>query len=155
MSIEWNFDADNVEEMDYAPLPVGNYRVRIAKAEEGTSKSGNDKIDITFDVSGDNRKLFFTITFLPDNKQFTDTRLNGMFEGFDIPKGNLNPNSWAGKVGGVRVKHEEYNGETKARVHYTLKPEVTEKLPKWQEPSNTSLSNDSDFEAINDDDCPI
>ena len=50
--LNWNFNANDYEEKSFEVLPVGDYRVRIASAEEKTSKAGNPMVELKFDVSG-------------------------------------------------------------------------------------------------------
>ena len=52
MSINWNFNSNDYEEQSFKPIPVGDHRVRIASAEEQTSKSGNQMIKLVLEVSG-------------------------------------------------------------------------------------------------------
>ena len=49
MAINWNFNADDVEE-GFPLIPVGDDRVRIATAEEKQSGKGNDMIKLTLDI---------------------------------------------------------------------------------------------------------
>ena len=39
---------------------------------------------------------------------------------------------WIGKIGGVRVKHEDYNGSPSAKVSFCLNKKNQEKLPAWK-----------------------
>jgi hypothetical protein len=55
MAINWTFDNSQYEEKTFKPIPVGEHRVRIASAEEQTSsKTGNQMIKLTLEVSGHN-----------------------------------------------------------------------------------------------------
>ncbi|MCB6366611.1 DUF669 domain-containing protein [Intestinibacillus massiliensis] len=140
MAINWNFNAEDVEEHSFEPIPVGEHRVRVEKAEECKSKkSGNDMIAVTLQVSGHVGKLFHYLVFMPDNTTLTNTKLKEFWESFGIQQGDLNTANWIGKVGGAKVKHETdpnyNNGEPKARISYFLKKDKQEKLPPWQEPA--------------------
>lgn len=124
------------EESDgFGIIPEGDHRIRIEKAEKVQSKTGKDMLKLTFQVSGKSNKLFHNIVFLPDRPEITNRNLTQFFDAFpSIGDGNFNLESWTGKVGACRVKHEEYNGSDQARVHYFIKPDKAASLPAWQEP---------------------
>ena len=132
---EWNYtraEGDN----DFAPIPAGDYRIRIASAEKVTAKTGKQMLTLKFDVSGQNSKLFHNIVFLPDRPEITNRNLTQFFDSFaDIPESEFNLANWVGKVGACHVKHEEYNGSPQARVHYFIAKAKQANLPAWQEPS--------------------
>ncbi len=132
----WNFNAEEVEVIDFAPLAVGDHRVRIAVVEETTSKSGNEMFKIVFDVSGHNGSLWYYLVLMADNTKLTNTKLSQFWNCFGLPAGNFQTNTWVGKIGAVRVKHEQYNGENQAKVAYLLDKDKQESLPVWVEPSN-------------------
>lgn len=136
MSIFWNFNADDFEEQSFKPIPVGDHRVRIASAEEQRSSSGNQMIKLVLDVSGHNATIWHWLVFLPDNQKLTNQKLGEFWNSFGIDLGNLNITSWIGKVGAAKVKHEEYNGETNAKIAYFISKDRQDKLPAWVEPSN-------------------
>lgn len=153
--LNWQFNADDYKENDFAPIPVGDHRIRIANVEEKQSQNGNDMLVLTLDVSGYSGSLWFYLVFMPQNPQITNQRLGQIFDSFGIQPGNMNFSTWIGKVGGARVKHETYNGETSAKVNYFLSRSKVDKLPAWQEPAGkasvtggggfTPVSSDSDL----------
>ena len=155
--IDWKFDSSDYEEQSFKPIPIGDHRVRIASAEEQTSSSGRPMIKLVLDVSGHNATIWYFIVFMTDNPKLTNQKLGEFWDCFGIQQGNLNLNSWVGKVGAAKVKHEDYNGEPNAKVAYFIKKDRQEKLPAWKEPSNTSASGGG-FEEIptpTDDDLPF
>lgn len=161
MAINWNFNADDVEE-GFPLIPVGDHRVRIATAEEKQSGKGNDMIKLTLDISNYPGHLFYYLVFMPDNTKMTNTSLKRLWESFGIAQGNLNLASWIGKVGACRVKHDLYNGEETAKVSYFLDKRKQESLPPWVERSSnrTSAAPDWTVDADNappfdTDDLPI
>lgn len=135
MAIQWNFNADDYQEQSFAPIPVGDHRVRIRDAEECVSKNGSDMIKMTLDVSGHSSTLWFYLVFMPDNPQMVNQKLGQIFSSFGITPGDLNLANWKGKVGACRVKHEPYNGETTAKVSYFLGKDKQEQLPPWSDPA--------------------
>ena len=123
----------------YEVIPVGDYRVRIRSADYHISKnSGKESIKIEFDVSGTKNRLWMYIGCQPETheqKVRLDQRLGELFEAFHMQP-TMNLVQWAGKVGGVHVKHEDYNGEKTAKIAYILRPDEQESLPAWQEPGS-------------------
>ncbi len=134
--INWNFDSNDYEEQSFKPIPVGDHRMRIASAEEQTSKSGNQMIKLVLDVSGHNATIWHYIVFMPDNAKLTNQKLGELWNSFDIQQGNFNLQSWVGKVGAAKVKHELYDGETQPKIAYFIGKDRQDKLDAWAEPSN-------------------
>lgn len=133
--IDWIFDSNDYEEQSFKPIPVGDHRVRIASAEEQTSKSGNQMIKLVLDVSGYNSTIWHWIVFMPDNQKLTNQKLGELWNSFGIPQGNFDLNAWIGKVGAAKVKHEEYNGEISPKIAYFIGKDRQDKLMPWKEPS--------------------
>lgn len=136
MAISWNFNASDYEVKEFSPIPIGDHRVRISGVEEKKSSNGNDMLVLTLDVSGHNGSLWFYLVFMPTNPQITNQRLGQIFDSFGIVPGDMNTSNWIGKVGGARIKHELYNGETSAKISYFLSRSKVDSLPAWVEPSN-------------------
>ena len=141
MSIkDWKFNSSDYEETSFKPIPVGEHRVRISSAEEQQSSKGNPMIKLVLEVSGHNSTIWHYVVFLPTNAKLTNQKLGELWNSFDIPQGNFNLNSWVGKVGAAKVKHEDYNGEPSAKIAYFINKDRQDKLPAWKEPSNASLT---------------
>ena len=136
MAINWTFDNSQYEEQSFKPIPVGEHRVRIAAAEEQTSKSGNQMIKLVLDVSGYNSTIWHWIVFMADNQKLTNQKLGELFSSFGIQPGNLNIATWIGKTGAAKVKHELYKGENTAKIAYFIDKDRQDKLPAWKEPTN-------------------
>lgn len=152
--IQWNFNEKDYEESNFSIIPVGDFRVRIANAEEKKSQNGNDMVVLTLDVSGHSSSLWYYLVFMPDNPQMTNQKLGQIFDSFGITPGDMNIKNWLGKVGGARVKHEKYNGEDTAKVAYFLSRAKVDKLPAWQDtPGKASVTGgNAVFEEIPSDD---
>lgn len=136
MAINWSFDNSQYQEHTFKPIPVGEYRVRIASAEESVSQAGNQMIKMVLEVSGYNGKIFHNLVFMQDRQDITNQKLGELFNSFGIQPGNFNLTTWVGKVGAAKVKHEEYNGEMNPKVAYFIGKDRQDKLPAWVEPSN-------------------
>lgn len=154
----WKFNAQDYQEMSFSIIPAGDHRVRIANAEELTSKNGNDMIKLTLEVSGHSGSLWHYVVFMPDNPQTTNQKLGQLFDSFGMAP-NMNISSWIGKVGGARVKHEKYNGEDSAKVSYFLSRNKVDNLPAWQDaPGKASVTGGAstpNFTAVDDGDLPF
>ena len=145
--VNWNFNAADYEEQSFKPIPVGDHRVRIASAEEQISSSGRQMIKLVLNVSGYNATIWHFIVFMPENQKLTNQKLGELWNSFGIPQGNFDLNTWVGKVGAAKVKHEDYNGEPNAKIAYFISKDRQDKLPAWKEPGNASLTG-GDFEAV-------
>lgn len=130
----WDY---NREERTFeTDITEGKHRIRIASAEKAVSKSGKDMLALQFEVSGCTSILYHYIVFLPDRPEITNRSLTQFFDSFkDIPDGEFDTAKWIGKVGACMVKHEEYNGNKTARVHYFISADKQDDLPAWQSAS--------------------
>lgn len=141
MAIQWNYDPNNYKENDYSIIPEGDHRVRIADVKERTFNSGNEGFEITLDVSGHNSKLWYYLVINPANPEQTNQRLGTFFNSFGITNTNIAAyHQWIGKVGGARVRHEEYNGNQSAKVHFFINKSKQENLPPWKGNASTVQS---------------
>lgn len=136
--MSWNYQRE--ESTGFKPIPEGDHRIRIKSAEKTTSKrSGNPMLKLEFEVSGYNSKIFHNIVFLADRREITNRNLTQFFDSFkDIPEGDFNTANWIGKVGAAKVKHEEYNGNTNAKIQWFIHKDKQGGLPAWKEPENGS-----------------
>ena len=146
----WIFNANEYEEKGFSIIPEGDFRTRIADVAEKTFRSGNSGMEITLEVSGHNGKLWHYIVFDYSDTKKTNQRIGGFFDSFGITDPDLSHyRNWIGKVGAVRVKHEDYNGTTSAKVAFCLSKKNQEKLPAAQfgnsAPAPAPVINDSEL----------
>ena len=129
----WTFDATQYEEQDFSIIPVGDHRVRIDDVAERVSGKGNDMYEITLAVNGYNSKLWFYLVLDRNDPKKTNQRLGEFFDSFGIADHSMGSGKqWIGKVGAVRVKHEEYNGNMSAKVAYVINRKKQDKLEPWK-----------------------
>ncbi len=129
----WTFNPADYTANDFAPIPVGDHRVRIYDVIEKIFSSGNEGFEITLEVSGHGGKLWFYLVLDHGDIKKTNQRIGTFFESFGIGDFDLSHyRGWVGKIGGVRVKHEDYNGSTSAKVAFCLSRKNQEKLPPWK-----------------------
>ena len=126
----WNFDHSMYEEQDFAIIPVGDHRVRISDVEEKVSKNGNEMYEMTFEVSGHSSRLWYYLVLDRNDPKRTNQRIGEFFNSFGITDTHLGSGKqWIGKVGAVRVKHEEYGGSMSAKVAFVVSRKNQDKLP--------------------------
>lgn len=157
----WTFNPADYSANDFAPIPTGDHRVRINDVVEKTFNSGRNGFEITLDVSGHGGKLWFYLVLDETDVKKTNQRIGVFFESFGITDYDLSHyRGWVGKIGGVRVKHEEYNGNTSAKVAFCLSRKNQDKLPEWKGetthvPSAYSGAPTGNFTEVKDDDLPF
>ena len=155
----WIFNPNEYEAKEFSIIPAGDHRVRISNVEGKTFKSGNNGFEITLEVSGHGGSLWFYLVLDPADTKKTNQRIGTFFESFGITDYDLSHyRGWIGKVGGVRVKHEEYNGSQSAKVAFCLNRKNQDKLPAANFNTNVATAPSSvNMEPINvgDDDLPF
>lgn len=148
----WEFKR---EETRFQPIPEGIHRVRIKAADKAVSAKGNDMIVLQLEVSGYSQLLFHYIVFLDAHPEITNRNLTQFFDSFkEIGEGDFNMLSWIGKVGACRVKHEEYNGDTVARVGSFIRADKQEGLPPWKDASGREVDEGGFMKVSAEDDLP-
>ena len=152
MSINWNYDPSQYEEKSFEIIPVGDYRARISDVVVKKFNSGNDGYEITLDINGYNSKMWFYLVLDASNPAQTNQRIGDFFNSFGITTPAMGTGrQWIGAVGAVRVKHEPYNGENRAKVAYCIARNRQDKLPAWKNPTNTAPQTASNgFVEINE-----
>jgi hypothetical protein len=122
-------------------IPEADHRVVVNKVTLKTYRSGNDGFEIMLDVSGYPNKLWHRIILDPTDPEKTNHHLGKFFESFGITDYDLNHfESWVGKDGAVRVKHDTYDGSTSAKVLFCITRAYQGKLPPWGQPSGSPKS---------------
>lgn len=150
--MSWEYQR-NDQKPAFELIPEGEHRVRVRSAEKAVSSKGRDMIVLQLDVSGYDSLLYYYIVFRPDRPEITNRTLTQFFDSFkNIKEGDCDLEHWIGKVGAVKVKHEEYNGETRAKVHYFIDVGKQEKLPPWREGESQEISPDI---VVSDEDLPF
>lgn len=139
MSI-WNFDPTMYVERTFETIPVGDHRARIKevifRTGDNAFNSGNDGYEIILTISGYYGTVKHYISLNPADPAKTNQAIGALFDSFGIQERQLgNGQNWVGKVGAVRIRHEEYNGENRAKVAYCISKSRQDKLPAWKEPN--------------------
>lgn len=131
--MSWSYKREESKSFN-TNIPEGKHRIRIKSAEKAVSKTGNDMLALQFEVSGYNSTLYHYIVFLSDRPEITNRMLTQFFDSFkDIAEADFDTSHWIGKVGACTVKHEEYNGNTNAKVGYFISANKQDDLPPWKE----------------------
>ena len=132
----WNFKR---EEQKFDVLPEGRYRIRVKSADKAVSKNGNDMLALQFEVSGSKTILYHYIVFMNDRPEITNRMLTQFFDSFkDIAEGDFNMANWIGKVGAAMIKHDEYNGDKRAKISYFINKDKQDEIAPWVEPNNNN-----------------
>lgn len=149
MSINWNYDPSQYEEKSFEIIPVGDYRARISDVVVKTFNSGNSGYEITLDINGYNSKMWFYLVLDASNPAQTNQRIGDFFNSFGITNPAMGTGKqWIGAVGAVRVKHEQYNGENRAKVAYCIARNRQEKLAPWKNATGTAAPSVAVFEEV-------
>ena len=138
----WNFDPNQYEAKEgFTIIPVGDHRVRIEDVIFKKSNAGNDMFEITLAVSNQSSRLWYYLVLDSSDPKKTNQRIGTFFDSFGITDYNMaNYPRWKGKVGAVRVVHEEYNGDQQAKVRFCLSRKNQDKLPPANFNNNTTAS---------------
>lgn len=154
MIMAWIFNPHDYEEKDFAPIPAGEHRVRIEDVVFKTFKSKNDGYEITLEVSGFSGKLWYYLVLKHDEPKKTNQNIGSFFDSFGITDWDMSHyRNWIGKVGAVRVKHEDYNGTTSAKVAYCISWAKQEKLPPAKFSGSGAVA--GDFAPVNVDESEL
>ena len=153
----WNFDPSQYKESNFQLIPVGDHRARISDVVEKHFSTGNEGYEITLEISGYASKLWFNLVLDKSNPAQTNQRIGEFFNSFGIRQLSMgNGKQWIGAVGAVKVKHEEYQGNTRAKVAYCINRSNQDKLPIWSNGgTQSSASPFVDDSVINPDDLPF
>lgn len=139
------------EEAQFKVLPEGIYRIRIKSADKAVSSNGNDMLVLQFEVSGETKILYHYIVFMNDRPEITNRMLTQFFDSFkDIPEGDFNMANWVGKVGAAKIKHDEYQGQTREKISYFVNANKQGDLPSWKEPNGATVDADGFMQPSGD-----
>ena len=110
--IKWKFDKNNSIQQSYQVIPEGYYQVQIENAVETVSDSGNQMIRMSLNVIGYNVKVRHHLTFSPKHRVLVNKVLSDIYSSFNISVGNLDPQTWIGKIGVAKLEQDNFNGRT-------------------------------------------
>lgn len=129
----WTFDPSQYSEKNFEIIPVGDYRARIEDVVEKKFSSGNEGYEITLAINGYSSRMWFYLVLDKSNVAQTNQRIGDFFNSFGITNPAMGTGKqWVGSVGAVRVKHEAYNGENRAKIAYCIARNRQEKLAPWK-----------------------
>ena len=138
--INWKYNSNDFKINENTIIPEGDHRVMISKVTVKSYSSGNEGFEIMLDVSGYPGKLWHRIIMDPIHPEKTNHHLGKFFESFGITNYDLNCyDTWIGKDGAVRVKHDNYNGSISAKVLFCITRAYQTKLPAWKESAGARI----------------
>lgn len=142
-----SFDGYTREETPVAA--PGKYRVAIAYAEEGISKSsGNPMIIVGLKLNGTN----ITVKDYIVKNEYFNRNMTKFYDSFsDIKEGDVNLLGWVGAMGAAEVERDE-RGYLKKKWYISAKE--AEGLPAWEGnlPERQTITELSGFTNIDSDD---
>ena len=134
---QWVYDPSQYSEKNFDIIPVGDYRARIEDVVEKKFSSGNEGYEITLAINGYSSRMWFYLVLDASNPAATNQRIGDFFNSFGIVGNAMGSGKqWVGSVGAVRVKHELYNGENRAKIAYCIARNRQDKLAPWKNPGN-------------------
>lgn len=156
MAINFVFNPNEYTSQDYTLIPVGDHRARIEEVVEKTFSSGNVGFEVTLSISGYNSKMWFYLVINTADTKQTNQRIGAFFDSFGITNPNLNAyNTWVGKIGAVRVKHETYNDNLSAKVAFCIAKKKQDNLAPWKEMGGSAPAMNSTNIPSDDMDLPF
>ena len=141
----FTYTGENVQETPAFKIPpVGDYNVLITKGEEKISKSGKNMIVLTVKIQHPeyHNEIFDYIV----DGEYAQQRIFNILKscGITPTKGmSITHNTFVNRSGKVRIKHEEYNGETQLRIHY------------WKAAASAPVEAEAPKSGVNPDDIPF
>ena len=74
----WIFNPNEYEAKDFAPIPVGDHRVRVSEVSERTFNSGNQGFEIVLEVAAHNNKLWYYLVLDSTDTKKTNQRIGAL-----------------------------------------------------------------------------
>ena len=147
----FTYTGEGVQERPAFKLaPEGEYNVQIIKGEEKISKNGKNMIVLTAQILHPEYKnqLF---DYIVDNEYAQQRIFDIMTSCGIVPSRGMavTPQTFVGRIGKVKVKHEEYNGEKTLRISFWKKTENTA-APAAAAPATAASGS-----TVNPDDIPF
>lgn len=136
-------------------VPDGDYRAKIVKVDDHTSKAGNKGWVFTIVLEAYARSLYpYYVTM--DEKSLWKARNLFIAAGMAVPKKKVrvDPNKLVGKTIGVAMISEEYNDKWKSSVDATFPASDVQGNAKGNSSGDTGSADEVD-EPTDDDDVDI
>lgn len=120
----FTYTGNNVQETPvYKIPPIGDYTVQIIGADAKISRSGKDMIVLRCKIQHPEYKTEM-FEYIVDN-EYAQQRIFDILNSCGQPPrvgAVITPQSFVGLTGNVRIKHEEYNGETQVKINFWKRP---------------------------------
>lgn len=160
----YNYNFPEKEPETYDLIEPGYYVVQIENVEERETQRGARMLTCTYRILGKiehgqflklpGNLIFHNIVFPldydePDKAAFMLDRISNFLKIIGEPykgKITINPANWHGKELGIKVKHQEWNGDTQHAVHYVLTKEKALEITSQQIPDQSRVQAGRDTE---------
>jgi hypothetical protein len=108
-------------------LPEGDYKFEIKSATLGSSKNGNEKIELRLAIEGSDQSVWDTLTFVPSSTWKID-QLRESYGDIVLPGEHveIKPSELVGKKGLVSLKQETFEGRVRNKVASYIKQDIDE-----------------------------
>lgn len=139
MAFKFNKNEYQEDKEHYTLIPVGEHIVRIAEAQEKISKSsGNNMIELVCQPVDEKIKGKLW-AYIVDNEKAAQ-KIGEILNSCGVPTSQIpetiTAKTFLGKVGRVKVRHVNKNGEPKAEINYWIKPKAGEVAPTQNTPES-------------------
>lgn len=116
--------SENLPKDAYGPVPEGEYAVIIEHAREKQSKTGKDMMELECVIQGPTRAGAHLWDYIVYDDRAA-RKFRAILRSCGLPEfaREITPELLEGCTGTVRVKHELYNGERRAKLHYWIESE--------------------------------
>src|SRR5699024_475982 len=162
------FTINHDDAMDMSLVEEGEYEVIVAKAFEDAARTGTMFINLHLQIRNDidqknkNRYIFASIWQSKETNQYHTGMVNTIAKALGIENGkrynSLDEllNDFIGKTARVVVKHEEYNGNTNARVKAWELSRFNSCNHQFKSNNNNNQNNNlPGFQPVSNDDIPF
>ncbi len=137
----YRYDSRNYDpnaEFERELIPPGDYLCKVEAARWDRTKSGYEMIVLQLAVKGFRSKLWYNVVCkcdTPEEQKRTDQWVGSVFAAFGkVPSPDVQLAPLVGCVGGVHVKNETRDGETRSRAGYLLRREKARALSQGSAP---------------------
>ena len=148
----YHYDSRNYDpnaEFEPELIPPGDYLCKVENARWDTTRNGYEMIVLQLAVKGFRSKLWYNVVCkcdTPEEQKRTDQWVGAVFAAFGLtPSPDVEVAPLVGRVGGVHVKNETRDGETRSRAGYLLKRDKARSLVAKS--AEGPAANDIPFEA--------
>lgn len=116
------------EEYENGNMEEGDYRTKIIKVEDKTSRNGNPMREVDMKI---NEAKYTFKYYLVENEHF-NANVTRFFDCFKIRRGDFDSRNWLGKIGMIHIAKGKArdNGKSYWEVQYLIVPTAQGQVPQ-------------------------